>query len=59
MVERTKTFVIDTSFAEGHKFLYHVHNVGCIEDALNGLMIYHNLVKLEKSKRRRRNSQCV
>ena len=40
VVERAQTLIVDTGLAQGHKFLDDINNVGCVEDAGYGGLIY-------------------
>ncbi len=39
--KRTQPLVIGPAFLQGYKVRYHLHNVGGIEDLIDGLLIDH------------------
>ena len=47
-MERTKTNIIYTPFAQGDKFRYHIDYVGRIKNAFDGKLVNHIIQKYKK-----------
>ena len=47
-MERTKTNIIYTPFAQGDEFRYHIDYVGRIENAFDGKLVNHIIQKYKK-----------
>ena len=41
VVERAQPLVVDTSFAQGDKLGYHIHDVGSIHNLIYRCLVYH------------------
>ena len=48
VVERAQTLIVDTRLAQGHKLLDDINNVGCVEDACYGGLVYQREGKTDE-----------